>query len=301
MWNLANFQNEVREQDTINSSFYTRTFQFCPSLRKTIMNEYIRQLLLMDEMREPTIRQAMKALHLPPGSRGLDVGCGSGALTLALVKEIGSNGHVTGLDSAASHIAYSTERAKESSVADRVSFQEGSMYDLPFEQNSFDWAWSVDCVGYSPLEPKKALSECQRVVKPGGIVALLAWSSEKLLPGYPRLEGILSSTKQGYAPFKTGMPPGEHFSRAMGWFSELGFKDIKASAFAGSVQAPLSPKMREALIALFDMRWNGAESELSEKDAQEFRRLIKSDSEDFILNLPDYYMFFNYSMFWGVV
>ncbi|GAI17957.1 unnamed protein product, partial [marine sediment metagenome] len=34
-------------------------------------------------------------------------------------------------------------------------------------------------------------------------------------------------------------------------------------------------------------------------DLVEFQRLCLSDSPDFILNLPDYYALFTYTMFWG--
>ena len=65
--------------------------------------------------------------------------------------------------------------------------KEGSVTELPFDDDTFVWAGSMDCVGYLPLEPAPLLSELARVVRPGGRVAILAWSSEKLLPGYPLL------------------------------------------------------------------------------------------------------------------
>ena len=46
---------------------------------------------------------------------------------------------------------------------------------------------------------RSLVKELARVVKPGGSVALLAWSSEKLLPGHPLLEGHLNATSAGIA------------------------------------------------------------------------------------------------------
>ncbi|HUV85678.1 MAG TPA: hypothetical protein VMX79_01035 [bacterium] len=65
--------------------------------------------------------------------------------------------------------------------------------------------------------------------------------------------------------------------------------------------APLSSEFREALAALVEMRWPGAEEELTAEKRAEFKRLTQPTSPDFILNAPSYYAFFTYSMFWGRV
>jgi len=120
-----------------------------------------------------------------------------------------------------------------------------------------------------------------------------------LLPGYPRLEARLGATSDGIAPFIQGKKPGLHFLRALGWFHELGLKESRGKAFAGSVCAPLSDEIRNALGALFDMRWPKVAPELSPDDLAEFQRLCLPDAPDFILNLPDYYALFTCTMFWG--
>jgi len=50
---------------------------------------YIRRLLEANPLREPVLRSAIQALQLPPGSRGLDVGCGIGLQALLLADEVG--------------------------------------------------------------------------------------------------------------------------------------------------------------------------------------------------------------------
>jgi len=241
----------------------------------------------------------VRALQLPKGSRGLDAGCGIGLQCLLLADEAGIAGHVTGLDVSAEMLDRGREMVKEAGLSARISFQQGDVANLPFDNDAFDWVWSCDCVGYGPWEPLPLLKELARVVKPGGIVAIAAWSSEKLLPGYPRLEARLGATSAGIAPFVQGKKPELHFLRALGWFHELGLKEPRAEVFAGSFYAPLSDEIRNALAALFDMRWPDVSTELSSDDLAEFQRLCLSDSPDFILNLPDYCAFFTYTMFWG--
>ena len=77
--------------------------------------------------------------------------------------------------------------------------------------------------------------------------------------------------------------------------------DTTARTFAGDAHAPLSEEIRNALKALFEMRWPGVESELSPEDLAEYQRLCRPESPDFILNKSDYYAFFTYSMFVGKV
>jgi len=69
----------------------------------------------------------------------------------------------------------------------------------------------------------------------------------------------------------------------------------------GDVCAPLSREIQSALAALIEMRWVDVEAELSEGDWAEYQRLCLAESQDFILDLPDYYAFYTYSMFRGRV
>jgi len=263
------------------------------------IESYIQSALVSNPLREPTLREMVKALQLPEGSRGLDAGCGIGLQCLLLADEVGFTGHITGIDVSAEMLDRGREIVKEAGLSERISFQEGDIADLPFDNNAFDWVWSADCVGYGPWEPLPLLKELARVVKPGGIVTITAWSSEKLLPGYPQLEARLGATSAGIAPFIQGKKPELHFLRALGWFHELELKEPRAKVFADSFYAPLSDEIRNALVALFDMRWPDVSTELSSDDLAEFQRLCLPDSPDFILNLPDYYALFTYSMFFG--
>jgi len=263
--------------------------------------DYLHKLLLSDPLRQPVIRAAIQALQLPTGSRGLDAGCGAGSLTLLLADAVEPTGHVTGVDMNPVFLAHATKTAKESGLAERVSFQQGDVSDLLLDEDTFDWAWSVDCVGMIPAHPVPLLKELVRVVKPGGSVAILLWSSQQLLPGYPLLEARLNATTAGIAPFTIGTNPERHHFRALGWFREAGLKEPTAQTFVGEVQAPLSDEIRAALTSLFEMRWGNPQSELTPEDWAKYQRLFRPESPDFILNLSDYYAFFTYSMFHGEV
>ena len=218
-----------------------------------------------------------------------------------MAEAVAPGGHVTGLDQSPQLLDHARETVEKSGLSERVSFREGDMNKLPFEHDTFDWVWSVDCVGYAPGEPVTFLKELARVVKPGGIVAFLGWSSQQLLPGYPRLEARLNATSSGIAPFFKGERPESHFFRALGWFRGAGLEEPTAQTFVGDAHAPLSDDTRSALISLFQMRWGEPRSELSPEEWEEYQLISHPQSPDFILNLADYYAFFTYSMFRGKV
>ncbi len=264
-------------------------------------DSYMHSLLEANPLREPTLRAVIETLQLPSGSCGLDAGCGIGLQCLLLAEALGLNGHVTGLDVSTEFLKRGEEIVQEAGFSKQISFQRGDVANIPFRNNTFDWAWSADCIGYGPWEPLPLLKELARVVKPGGIVAISGWSSENVLPGYPRLEARLKATPGGIAPFVHGKNPETHFLRALGWFRELGLKELAAKVFADSFYAPLGPGIRDALVGLFNMRWPDVEIELSSDDQKDFLRLCKPDSPDFILNLSDYYAFFTYTLFWGKI
>ena len=252
-------------------------------------------------LREPAIRSAMRKIQFEPNSQGLDIGCGNGNITRLLVESTFPRGQVIGVDISPEIVACASNTAEKAGLTNKLSYHVGDMRDLPFDDNSFDWVWSMDCVGYIPIEPLPVIKEAVRVIKPGGRIALLAWSSQQLLPGHPGLEAKLNATSSGIAPFTDKQKPEEHFLRALGWFQQLDLDAIRAQTVVSTVHAPLSYGIQEALRSLMEMRWTGVRQELNQLDWLDFQRLCMPDSPYYILNDPDYYGFFNNSLFQGQV
>jgi ubiquinone/menaquinone biosynthesis C-methylase UbiE len=258
---------------------------------------YLRYLEETDLLREQTNLDIIAALDLPTSSHGLDVGCGVGTQALMLAAAVGPRGRVTGLDIKHEFLEHARAAAAAQGMSDRVTFQEGDCRDrLPFDDGAFDWVWSSDFLGYLPLS-----KEVTRVIKPGGSLNVLFWSSEQLLPGYPLLESRLKTTSGGLAPFGIESKPETHPLRALTRLREAGLTHTKVLTFVTSVCAPLSPETRRAMTDILEMRWPDVEPELSQEELELFRSLTDPASPDFILNLPDYYGFFTYSLFRGWV
>lgn len=261
----------------------------------------IQNALDANPLREPLLRTVIRSLDLPRGSHGLDAGCGIGLQARLLADAVGTNGHVTGVDLSSEALVYGNVHVKDVGYADRITFCEGDVSCLPFEDDTFDWVWSADCVGYPLGELTPFLNELIRVVRPGGSLTILGWSSQQLLPGYPLLEARLNATCSGYVPYYKDQDPQLHFVRALGSFCQVGLQEVKAQTFVGDVQAPLSRGERVALLSLFEMLWGQRQPETSPEDWRDYQRLCEPASSDFVLDIPDYYGFFTYSMFQGTV
>lgn len=262
---------------------------------------YIQRLLESNPLREPLLHEIIQALELPIGSHGLDAGCGIGLQALLLLKAVGSIGHVTGLDILPELLACGTKMVARVGLSDQITFREGDVSHLPFEDDYFDWVWSADCIGYPAGELSPILNELIRVVKPGGSIILLGWSSQQLLPGYPLLEARLNGTCSGYLPFLKNITPEHNFMRAPHWLNNAGLKDIKTKTFISDIHAPLDDSQRIGITSLFEMLWGTRQTETSQDDWSEYKRLCDPASADFILDIPDHYCFFTYSMFRGRV
>lgn len=108
-------------------------------------------------------------LSVSPGLRWLDVGCGTGSLTeavLALAEPAG----VLGVDPSEGYISYARRRIEDG----RASFEVGNAISLPAADRSCDAVVSGLVLNFVP-DAARAVAEMMRVAAPGGIVGAYVW------------------------------------------------------------------------------------------------------------------------------
>jgi len=256
----------------------------------------------LTEFRQPLIQSIIDSLNLPETSSGFDAGCGIGAITAMLADKVGEKGQVIGLDFSKDIIQLAINR----NTSNSVQFIEGDVNNLRFDDQTFDWIWSMDTVWPGPKElgcpaddPTPIVNQYHRVLKPGGTIRLLYWSSQKLLPGHPVLESRLNATSPAVAPATPGMKPAHHIFNARTWLETAGFQEVSAQSFVGDISGPLSANDRKALLALFQMLWGQTESEVEQDVWRDFKTVCSENSEHSVLNNPRYYGFYTYTLFQG--
>jgi SAM-dependent methyltransferase len=114
-------------------------------------------------------REFLAWLAVPPGSRWLDVGCGTGALTQTIL-ELASPGEVKGVDPSEGFVAYARQQTTDA----RASFEVADARALPFEAASYDTAVAGLVLNFVP-QPSQGIAEMARVTRPGGTVAAYVW------------------------------------------------------------------------------------------------------------------------------
>ena len=114
-------------------------------------------------------REFLKWVVVPPGRRWLDVGCGPGALSQAILDQAAPSA-VMGIDPSTDFIAFARAQVRDG----RARFEVGDARSLPSEAGRYDAVVSGLVLNFVP-QPDLALAEMVRVTRPGGSVAVYVW------------------------------------------------------------------------------------------------------------------------------
>ena len=145
-----------------------------------------REVYGADDVHDFARRAILEELALAPEDRLLDVGCGGGLL---LRDALASGAIATGLDHSEEMARLARERAPEAEVV------LGSAERLPFADASFT-AIAMSIVFFFFPDPIAVLSECRRVLVPGGRLAL--YTTSPALRGTPAAPEPLASRGHFY-------------------------------------------------------------------------------------------------------
>ena len=129
----------------------------------------VRNLAAQAEAIWPQERVFLARHRLPVGAEILDVGCGTGEISVRLAIEL-PRATVLGVDLEEPHLALARARARP--YADRVRFQVADAFELPFAAGSFDLVVCRHLLQAVP-HPERVLAELVRVCRPGGALHLI--------------------------------------------------------------------------------------------------------------------------------
>lgn len=260
------------------------------------------QRRLVSELTGAAIRQAIAAMDLPLGSRGVDAGCGAGQHVIWLAEAAGAGSRVHGVDLSAENLEVARDLVSASAVADRIVLARHNLLELDFPDDSFDWAWYADTLWpVGEMESVNALVEAARVVRPGGRIGVVFWSGQQLLAGHPALEARLNEAHARHAPHLDGVAPGLHFLRARGWMREAGLNEPHARTFVAEIEGPVEGRRRAALAACCEMLWGDLKCALAPADWTDSLWLRDPTSAQFVGDQPDYYGFVTSTLFTATV
>jgi len=133
---------------------------------------------LFDRILRPSEASIRALAGVKPGNKVLDVGCGSGRLTIAAQNWVGTTGEAQGIDPAPEMITIAQKNAARASLA--AKFQVGLVEAIPFPDATFDVVLSRLVMHHLPGDLKqRGLAEMRRVLKPGGLCLIVDFEPPK--------------------------------------------------------------------------------------------------------------------------
>ncbi|MGG1659647.1 demethylmenaquinone methyltransferase [Brevibacillus sp. NRS-1366] len=189
----------------------------------------------------------MKQMNIQPGHTALDVACGTGDWTIALAHAVGSTGSVVGLDFSQNMLDVGAYKVSNAGVGNTVKLVNADAMNLPYEDNTFDFATIGFALRNVP-DVQKVLNEMARVVKPGGKVVSLEVSKPPFIPYrklfylyfYKILPLVAKWTVDKYEEYAwlpeslTKFPDSRELARM---FQQAGLDPVQVKLFMGGVSA----------------------------------------------------------------
>lgn len=202
---------------------------YIPALNK----EWLTQLydpFLRYVMQEQGFKQRLVELASPqPGQRILDIGCGTGTLTVML-KHAQPAATVIGLDGDEAVLAIARKKAALDD-GNAIIWQLGYSYDLPYPDASFDLVLASMMLHHLTRENKRAtFREARRVLKPGSRFWMVDFGQP-----HDALMRMVASFVSQFEQTK------DHFRGILpGLLLEAGFNNVKEIETMRRLAGPLS-------------------------------------------------------------
>lgn len=185
------------------------------------------------------VRQKLQTVLDDPNSLILDVACGTGDLSLELQKH--ADARVIGTDFCRPMLAVAADKS------DSIPFVEGDAMNLGFADSTFD-AVTI-AFGLRNLSNfRDGLAELQRILKPGGKLVVLEFSSP-VIPGFrhlfnfyftrvlPRIGGAVSGSRGAYEYLPDSVSKFPDQKRLAEMMRETGFYGVEYTNLTGGIAA----------------------------------------------------------------
>lgn len=189
------------------------------------------------------VRQKLDLILADEEAIVLDVACGTGDLSLELKKN--AKARVLGSDFCHPMLAIAKDKTAEAGAA--IQYVEGDAMTLPFADETFD-AVTI-AFGLRNLSNfRDGLAELGRILKPGGKLAVLEFSSP-VVPGFrglfnfyfnrilPRIGGVVSGSRGAYEYLPDSVSKFPDQKRLVEMMREVGFESVDYTNLTGGIAA----------------------------------------------------------------
>src|SRR5688572_9468902 len=140
--------------------------KYIPALSFKVLTPLYDTFFKLTMQEEGFKRRLIEQAQIRPSHRVLDLGCGTGTLTV-MIKEAHPDSEVTGLDGDPQILEIARQKAAQAGTS--INFDEGMAYRLPYPDASFDRVLSSMVFHHLTTQDKeRTLAEIYRVLKADG-------------------------------------------------------------------------------------------------------------------------------------
>ncbi|HZU77459.1 MAG TPA: methyltransferase domain-containing protein [Dehalococcoidia bacterium] len=265
-----------------------------------VASDYADREFRYNRVMEPALAAAMAALHLRPGRRVLDAGCGPGGVLPLLFAGVAPGGTVLGLDYSAPHVERARRLVRERGLGGAVAVEVADLRaDLPVADAACDVVWAADVLYPDTVgDPEVVVARLSRTLTPGGTLAVFYgnWLRALYLPGYARLEHLIDAARETMYARERRWQGEPHPERALGWLTRAGLTDCRLHVLPAVHQQPLVAEVRRYIADSIlgghyarAVEACGRDVGMTSADEDLWRRLSDRGSPEYILDQADYY------------
>lgn len=220
--------------------------------------------------------------------RVLDLACGDGFYTRRIAERLGPGAFITGVDLNLAYLAKAGEAASRPSGPARIDFVAASFDRLPYLDGTFDFVWCAQSL-YSLPDPVVAIGHMARVLRPGGLVAILENDTlhKVFLPWPVRLELPLRAAELRSFLEGSGNVSKYYVGRRLpALLAAAGLVPLRMTTHAFDRQAPMGPAERELLQSYLEEVVERVAPHLDAALLLELRQLVEPGSPQHLLDQP---------------
>jgi len=254
---------------------------------------------------EPMIRWLRADQH----SDVLDAGCGRGIATFIFADQACT---VVGVDRDTIALQHANTLLRETSFSDMVMFQQADLYQLPFENDTFDVVWTSYVIHHI-ADKLHVVDELKRVLKPGGTLAIREGGLPlQMLPhdiglGEPGLQDRLRVAQNTWFTDMTRDTLSDEKPYPYGWSQLLldaDFTDIQARTFTTDFLPSFNKSQQEFVLYYLQRTLERDTGKygplLNDSDRQVIEQLIDENSVSYVLNRSDLHVRYGLSVYVGM-
>jgi ubiquinone/menaquinone biosynthesis C-methylase UbiE len=193
----------------------------------------------------PAQRKLLEMAAMRPGERVVETACGTGLVTIPAAEAVGPTGRIEATDLSRVMVEMLEARCAELGLGERVGARRMDAENLDFADGEFDVALSALGLMYVP-DPRTALAEMHRVLRPGGRAVAAVWGERKRCGWAGIFPVVDSRVESDVCPMFFALGTGGSLERE---FERAGFRNIRSETVSTVLEYP---DERSALSAAFE-------------------------------------------------